>query len=49
MDCIVHGVTKGQAQLSDSCFSLSQVALSGKEPTSAGDVRDVDSIPGSGR
>ena len=58
MDCIVHGVTKGQTQLSDFCFSLSQVALKnppigkepiGKEPTNAGDVRDVDSIPGSGR
>ena len=49
MDCIVHGVTKSQTQLSDFCFSLSQVALSGKEPTNAGDIRDVDSIPGSGR
>ena len=54
MDCIVHGVAKSRARLSDFHFQgtgwASQVVLVVKNlPASAGDVRDSGSIPGSGR
>ena len=52
----VHGIAKSQTQLSDLNFTFStcerafQVALVVKNlPVNAGDIRDMGSIPGSGR
>ena len=52
----VHGIAKSQTQLSDLNFTFStcerafQVALVVKSlPANAGDIRDMGSIPGSGR
>ena len=52
MDCIVHRVTKSQTRLSDFHWEVraSQVAFVEKDlPVSAGDERDLGSVPGSGR
>ena len=53
MDCVVHEVAKSWTQLSVFHLSLFPGGTSGKKkqnlPASAGDVKDVGSIPGPGR
>ena len=53
MDCTVHGVAKSCTQLSNfhftSCSHYQVVLVVKNPPTNAGDIRDVDSITGSGR